>query len=231
MSHLTSSLCFCGAATSAGDRRSASLERACLEARLSSQMGGGAQALVLYFNVPMPRHPPNLRRGAYAVTNVSVCTRACLSSEDVLDALAHGFQKVFLELSPDIRLIHHQLKLVEDLAACPGLKGAVALFHSDSALGSLLEDVDAIAGHIGPSNPGLAPAAAPEAQGCVSITQGCTLCGQCEWACPTGAIHLGEEGQTLEIRDNQCTGCGLCASACPERVLAIQPLAPVRRRA
>jgi len=197
-------------------------------------MGAGPQALVLYFNVPFPGHPPVFRRGSYLVANLSACDRGCLSTEDILGALAHGFQRVFLELSPDIRLINHQLQLVEDVAACPGLDGTVALFHSENALrilleGSWQEDAE-VAVPVAAAAPVGAPAV-PEAMGCVSIRDGCTLCGRCDWACPTGAIHLGEGGATLEIRDSQCTGCGLCASACPERVLSIQPLAPLQRRA
>jgi ferredoxin len=61
--------------------------------------------------------------------------------------------------------------------------------------------------------------------GYVSLTDGCTLCQHCVWSCPTDAMHLGDAGNTLEIRDQACTGCGLCASACPERVLSILPAA------
>ncbi|WP_255731244.1 4Fe-4S dicluster domain-containing protein [Phaeobacter sp. B1627] len=46
---------------------------------------------------------------------------------------------------------------------------------------------------------------------------------------PDRGHSSGRGGATLEIQDALCTGCGMCASACPEKVLAIQPLAPVRR--
>ncbi len=120
------------------------------------------------------------------------------------------------------------MDLVEAVAACPSLPGNAALFHSERALRSMLEEEEtqgdgALRQARGTSFPGAGP------EGCVTIASGCTLCGQCDWACPTGAIHLGEGGATLEIQDSLCTGCGMCASACPENVLAIQPLAPVRR--
>ncbi|MCG7628483.1 4Fe-4S binding protein [Epibacterium sp. MM17-32] len=202
---------------------------------MRQQMGDGPQALVLYFNLPLTEQPPLYRLGRYTVSHLSTCNRCCLNTEDLLGMLAHGFQRVFVELSPDIRVIHHQIRLVEEVAACPGLNGSVVLFHSDSALRALLEEGDARPSELGGGallqlgqasrrNRGAA-------QGCVTISGGCTLCGQCAWACPTGAIHLGSDGASLEIRDSQCSGCGLCASACPEQVLAIQPLAPVRRRA
>ena len=228
MSQLTSNVCFCGAA-SPSVRRSAALERACLEARMRTRMGGGPEALVLYYNANVPVHPAGELRGAYAVTNLTVCNGGCLQTEDVLGALAHGFSRVFLELSPDIRLIHRQLNLVEDIAACSGLDGTVALFHSENALAVLLEE---------PVTDETTRALPQEPQdrteanaGYVTISEGCTLCQHCIWSCPSDAIYLGEQGDTLEIRDRHCTGCGLCASACPERVLAILPLPAAQRSA
>lgn len=231
MSQFTSCLCFCGAAESLEARRSSTLERACLEARLRVQMGSGPQALVLYFNVPTPKHPPLFLIGQFTVAALTVCNNRCLDARDLLFILSHGFSRVLLQLSPDIRLIRHQMDLVEAIARCPGQDGKAALFHSDSALWTLLEcGEEAPLRDAAPSLASL-EGEQPQAEGCVTITAGCTLCGQCGWACPTGAIHLGESGSTLEINDSLCSGCGMCASACPEQVLAIQALAPLRKRA
>ncbi|MDF9302921.1 4Fe-4S binding protein [Tritonibacter mobilis] len=224
MSQLTSELCFCGAA-SPNVRRSAVLERVCLKAHLRARIGGAAEALVLYYAASVPAHVNGDLRGSYAVTNLRVCPSGCLSTEDVLGALAHGFSRVFIELSPDIRLIHRQLDLVEDIAACAGLDGTVALFHSENALSVLLDDpIKDDADAAIPPEP-RAETEAPSVAGYVSLTDGCTLCQHCVWSCPTDAMHLGDAGNTLEIRDQACTGCGLCASACPERVLSILPVA------
>ncbi len=247
MSQLTSFLCFCGAAVPGLDRRSATAERVCLEARLRRQLGGGPQALVVYFNLPTPNHRPFATIGAYSVISVVGCCRRCLGVSDLLNFFSYGFSRVFLELSPDIGLIRYQMDIVEAVAEDPMQAGRVALFHSETALRTLLEE-DAPSGPGGPlagALQALSPSAdtlaapteptpavtRPEAQACVSLSEGCTLCGQCGWACPTGAIHLGEAGRTLEINDSLCSGCGMCASACPEQVLAIQTLAPLRRQA
>jgi len=56
----------------------------------------------------------------------------------------------------------------------------------------------------------------------------CTACGDCEKACPTGAIHvgpaeaaapgspLGTASRTLSLAFGACIGCRECVHACPE---------------
>jgi Ni,Fe-hydrogenase III small subunit/formate hydrogenlyase subunit 6/NADH:ubiquinone oxidoreductase subunit I len=48
--------------------------------------------------------------------------------------------------------------------------------------------------------------------------RGCTACGDCASACPTGAIEVGEEGKTrtLSLSYGQCISCRECVAACPE---------------
>lgn len=41
----------------------------------------------------------------------------------------------------------------------------------------------------------------------------CVCCGACEYACPVGAISMGEEH--FEIDPEKCISCGACASTCP----------------
>ena len=291
MSRVTSCICFCGAAVSRDDRRSSLFERACLEARLRLQLGDGPQALVLHFNAPLPQSPPLVRLGAYTVARRLACNAQCLLAEDLLALLRQGFDRIFLELSPDIRLIRHQIDLVEQIALGPGTEGKVALFHSEAGLRALLDHhgieqpgasgscVSDVAVHSsgrdplpeavadrGESDPfaqdlarhfpagqsasgfGSGPVVAALRSrgqragemggslggrgaintgdtGCVSLVSDCSLCGQCGWACPTGAIHLGEGGDSLEIVDVNCIGCGICAAACPDQALSILPIA------
>ncbi|NIZ15059.1 ATP-binding protein [Phaeobacter sp. HF9A] len=217
MPQLTSSLCFCGAASRAG-RRSAILERACLEARLRLQLGAGKQALALCFSAE-PRMPEVYRCGAYTLVSLSACPRGCLHRDDILSCMAHGFSRVFLQLSPNIKMIGWQMTLVEEVASGHGSRQAITLFHSGAGLRHLLSEQ----GDIEPLPPAISEAWPADRQGALSVGEGCTLCGQCDWACPTGAIHLGETGATLEIRDEQCSGCGICASVCSEQAIALHP--------
>ncbi len=50
----------------------------------------------------------------------------------------------------------------------------------------------------------------------------CNACGECERACPLGAITIFEEGPVVNA--DRCKGCGRCAWACKQGVLQVYPL-------
>lgn len=53
--------------------------------------------------------------------------------------------------------------------------------------------------------------------------------GDCEKACPFGAIHVNENRLAV-VDEEACRGCGVCVSACPRGVLALMPVEhPVHR--
>jgi electron transport complex protein RnfB len=54
-----------------------------------------------------------------------------------------------------------------------------------------------------------------------SCTYGCMGFGDCEAACPYGAIYLTEG--IAHVNSNKCTACGLCVVTCPKQLIAIIP--------
>jgi len=52
----------------------------------------------------------------------------------------------------------------------------------------------------------------------------CVQCGECEEACPSGAISVDEPSETeMSINDDKCTRCGLCAEMCPSEAISKVP--------
>ncbi len=60
--------------------------------------------------------------------------------------------------------------------------------------------------------------AAPETQSCrpelLLYPERCLACRACVGVCPSGAVHLEEQGQLVYDR-SRCTVCGKCATECP----------------
>jgi len=61
--------------------------------------------------------------------------------------------------------------------------------------------------------------------GDVEFRDGCTGCGVCSGSCPTGALGLDRDGDTLTLAFNPqlCVGCGNCVPVCPEKVIEARP--------
>lgn len=67
--------------------------------------------------------------------------------------------------------------------------------------------------------------------GIVELKEGCTGCGACVHACPTGALALerDREGLSLAFEAARCVGCGECAPACPEGVFRVERATDLQR--
>ena len=51
---------------------------------------------------------------------------------------------------------------------------------------------------------------------------GCLGLGDCTRVCPFDAIHMGEEGLPVVIRE-KCTGCNNCVDVCPRDIITLVP--------
>ncbi|MBQ2114247.1 MAG: 4Fe-4S binding protein [Selenomonadales bacterium] len=49
----------------------------------------------------------------------------------------------------------------------------------------------------------------------------CLVCGNCEHACPTGAIRIdgAPRNATMEIQYDKCLFCGVCVATCSNQAL------------
>jgi len=52
---------------------------------------------------------------------------------------------------------------------------------------------------------------------------GCIGFGNCQRACPFGAITMREDGLP-EVNEDKCTACGKCVSACPKKLFSLVPI-------
>ncbi|WP_417773370.1 ferredoxin-type protein NapF [Stappia sp.] len=53
---------------------------------------------------------------------------------------------------------------------------------------------------------------------------GCTGCGSCTEACPTGVVHIVERTATVDFTQGECTFCGACAESCPEHLFDLSTI-------
>jgi ferredoxin len=60
--------------------------------------------------------------------------------------------------------------------------------------------------------------------GVVTISQGCTACEACVHACPTRALRVQRDTESMSLIFDAtlCIGCQACASICPERVVRVE---------
>lgn len=66
-------------------------------------------------------------------------------------------------------------------------------------------------------------AAALVARGDKHCHWGCLGYGDCQGACPFGAITMGEDGLP-RIDEATCTGCGICVRECPKNIIELFPV-------
>lgn len=59
---------------------------------------------------------------------------------------------------------------------------------------------------------------------------GCLGNGDCERACPFGAIRVNPATGLPEVDENLCTACGNCVKACPKGIIELRTKGPKNRR-
>ncbi|MFA7565789.1 MAG: RnfABCDGE type electron transport complex subunit B [Alkalispirochaeta sp.] len=59
---------------------------------------------------------------------------------------------------------------------------------------------------------------------------GCLMHGDCEVACPFGAISMNPVTGLPEVDEEKCTSCGACVTACPRNLFEIRPVGRKSRR-
>ncbi len=162
---------------------------------------------------------------------------------EILAALAAGFAKVDILLSPKVERAVQQREL--DLAiAISGPDSASLLDLSDpDALSNAMFAATAPAAIATPIRPigtrrqitrQAAKALAPQADhlqlpegapyGAVLVDTGaCSLCLSCVSLCPSGALGDNEDKPQLRFQEDACLQCGICANTCPEQAITYEP--------
>lgn len=204
-------LCVCEDGNRAGtkaNRHIHTIERLCLEARLRHKISGLSQVLVLMQPDSKVMHiSPS---PAHEVMWLQTCDTHCISSNDIIKMLSHGFDRAFLQLATHLSMLSDQLDMADEVGRQRETHHGLTLFQTPEALNTLLAGASGEA----TTEPSILPLL-------TIADQGCTLCGTCSWVCPTSALRLSEDGETLDIRDSLCTSCSICVAACPEQVLML----------
>jgi ferredoxin len=67
----------------------------------------------------------------------------------------------------------------------------------------------------------------------LTLAAGCDHLGVCAGMCPTGALHLYEEGghAGAAFAPRDCVACGLCAQSCPARAIEVRPAGSPEQKA
>ncbi|MGV6805839.1 MAG: 4Fe-4S dicluster domain-containing protein [Ruegeria sp.] len=163
---------------------------------------------------------------------------------EILAALAHGFARVDILLSPTTErdAFERELPLVQAIA---GMSTIALIDETDpDALADLLYTQDvpqpldqpvlplgnrrqitrlaAQALRPDASQPLPLPEHAP--YGAVAVDTGaCTLCLSCVSLCPSGALIDNPDMPQLNFQQDACLQCGLCKTICPESAITLVP--------
>ncbi|MDA7966618.1 4Fe-4S binding protein [Ruegeria sp.] len=226
---------------------SALLARMHILARTYRRAGGDAPRLLVHdgHGTEMIRLAARFGRGLPAdVIPLELTGVSGFGHAEMLAALAHGFARVDLLLSPKTErdALDRELPLAQAIAG-EGAIGIIDVTDPD-ALSELLYTQDIPAPLTEPVlplgnrrqiarlaaqalNPGAeAPLPLPEGApyGAVAVnTDSCTLCLSCVSLCPSGALIDNPDKPQLNFQQDACLQCGLCRSICPEDAIALVP--------
>ncbi|CUH48141.1 4Fe-4S binding protein [Ruegeria atlantica] len=226
---------------------SALLSRMHILARTYRRAGGVAPRLLVHNanGAEMIRLAARFGRGLPAdVIPLELSVISGFGHAEMLAALAHGFARVDVLLSPTTE----RDALDRELALAQAIAGANALGLLDEADPDALSDVlyaqdvpqplaDPVlplgnrrqiarlaAQALNPNAEAPLPLAENAPYGAIAVnTDACTLCLSCVSLCPSGALIDNPDKPQLNFQQDACLQCGLCKGICPEDAIALVP--------
>jgi ferredoxin len=163
---------------------------------------------------------------------------------EILAALAHGFARVDVLLSPTTErdALDRELELAQAIAGDAGLglideadPGAMSDRLYDQTIPAPLADPVLPLGNRRQIARLAAQALNPQAEaplplpkdapyGAIAVdTDACTLCLSCVSLCPSGALIDNPDMPQLNFQQDACLQCGLCRTICPETAITLVP--------
>ncbi|WP_120635190.1 4Fe-4S binding protein [Ruegeria sp. EL01] len=226
---------------------SALLSRMHILARSYRRAGGIAPRLLVHdaYGAEKIRLAARFGRGLPGdVIPLELCVISGFGHAEMLAALAHGFARVDVLLSPTTErdALDRELELAQTIAGGAGL-GLIDEADPDAMsdclydqtvpapladpvlpLGNRRQIARLAAQALNPQVEAPLPLPKDAPYGAVAVdTDACTLCLSCVSLCPSGALIDNPDMPQLNFQQDACLQCGLCLTICPETAITLVP--------